>query len=961
MALYALPRGGAPIAITPYLPSGQFTYVGAAEGGATVFFESGAALPAEAGGEPIAAAVPGARNFYAWQREGARTHLVSVLNGESPLPAGGFAGPYAWAGNLGAAALPSAGAQLQYYLQDLNAVSEAGDAFFTEAGSGQLFERLHPTEAQSEVAHAGEADEQCTEPSMACTIHVSATHKTNGGPAHDGPDPAGSAPAAFMAASADGKAAYFTSPEMLTNDANTGPEQPPASIGRCAVACEEPSSEAEADFIPKKAIGLLTDAEYIYWADPIDGTIGRAKLGEPESANPAFIVPGPTECGKEIEPGVREEGESKPPLPGDRLRIHLLDQHRLRRNREKIDRRRRLDRPGEARRRPRKHRSGLHPRQGRSRRQSRQPGRQPAGDRRGLRTHLLGQRLRQELLGSRGRGSTAAKSSWNSSRRNRVRRRRRFLRARRKRYHTSTSAAYQNGNNNGFIARVPLSREKSEENARSSVGEGRSARGVALDASHVYWASQGDGAIGRAALAGFKSGDCETPVPACERKFIPVNGSPNGVAVERRPRLLVGQRGDPAQPRQRPLPLPGPRRGRLRRGGGLPHRPQPRRRRKRRRSPGRPRRLRRRLLRLLRRQRRARREPRRGGPARRSGRLRRRWRGRNPLQPLPRPRRRNHLHRPPRLAAARSPDSRDWSPSASLGARTARVSPDGRALAFRSAEALTPYENHGVPEYYLYRTGEPLACLTCNPTGQAPAATPSLGEVNPQGSYPSGGSYAAALLSRNLSAGGDRFFFETAEALLGADTNGLGGCPSEGNGTGHQVPSCADVYEWEAPGTGSCEESASSYSSQDAGCLYLISSGQSPRASRFADASESGDDVFLFTYQRLVGQDEDQLRDVYDARVGGGLAAQSPLAREECEGEACKPGATPPPALASPATPSFQGTGNAKPKASKCPKGKVRRKVKGKARCVKKHAKRHKRHHRHHHRKRRHRKGRSHR
>ena len=35
-----------------------------------------------------------------------------------------------------------------------------------------------------------------------------------------------------------------------------------------------------------------------------------------------------------------------------------------------------------------------------------------------------------------------------------------------------------------------------------------------------------------------------------------------------------------------------------------------------------------------------------------------------------------------------------------------------------------------------------------------------------------------------------------------------------------------------------------------------------------------GNNVFFFTTQGLVAQDRDELVDVYDARVGGGIAAQ---------------------------------------------------------------------------------------
>ena len=63
--------------------------------------------------------------------------------------------------------------------------------------------------------------------------------------------------------------------------------------------------------------------------------------------------------------------------------------------------------------------------------------------------------------------------------------------------------------------------------------------------------------------------------------------------------------------------------------------------------------------------------------------------------------------------------------------------------------------------------------------------------------------------TRNLSANGNRVFFESPDAMLPADTNGV-----------------IDVYEWEAKGEGSCESE-----SLNGGCLYLISSGSDPERS----------------------------------------------------------------------------------------------------------------------------------
>jgi hypothetical protein len=78
------------------------------------------------------------------------------------------------------------------------------------------------------------------------------------------------------------------------------------------------------------------------------------------------------------------------------------------------------------------------------------------------------------------------------------------------------------------------------------------------------------------------------------------------------------------------------------------------------------------------------------------------------------------------------------------------------------------------------------------------------------------------------------------------------------------------------------------------GHVYLISSGTSDEDSGFLDASADGSDVFFSTFSRLVGQDIDESRDIYDARVGGGFPFTPP--RELCSGEACKA----PAAVASP-------------------------------------------------------------
>ncbi len=90
-------------------------------------------------------------------------------------------------------------------------------------------------------------------------------------------------------------------------------------------------------------------------------------------------------------------------------------------------------------------------------------------------------------------------------------------------------------------------------------------------------------------------------------------------------------------------------------------------------------------------------------------------------------------------------------------------------------------------------------------------------------------------------------------------------------------------------------------------------------------------------------QDKDELYDVFDVRVGGGLSAQNPPPAEICTTpEDCRGGATPPPAFESPQTPRFSGPGNVKEKGKgTCAKAKGKKaKAKAKKNCKgKKHGK----------------------
>jgi sugar lactone lactonase YvrE len=213
---------------------------------------------------------------------------------------------------------------------------------------------------------------------------------------------------------------------------------------------------------------------------------------------------------------------------------------------------------------------------------------------------------------------------------------------------------------------------------------------------------------------------------------------------------------------------------------------------------------------------------------------------------------------------------------------TARVTPDGKHMAFESVRGLTGFDNRdastGRPdnEVFLYDAStSQLACASCNPSGAQPTGDASIlgsEEAAADGVDP-GWNSGLLYLPRNLSDDGSRLFFETTDALVAGDVNGL-----------------QDVYEYEN------------------GRPRLISSGTSGVDSSFFDASPSGNDVFFETQAQLAPQDVDHQLDIYDARVGGGFPS-TPVG-VACSGDACKaPPSGSVPGVA-PGSASFAGPGN---------------------------------------------------
>jgi len=297
-------------------------------------------------------------------------------------------------------------------------------------------------------------------------------------------------------------------------------------------------------------------------------------------------------------------------------------------------------------------------------------------------------------------------------------------------------------------------------------------------------------------------------------------------------------------------------------------------------------------------------------------------------------------------------DFPDWAGKdpGNLSDLTARVSPDGRWLAFMSERGLTGYDTRDVvsgvadEEVYLYHAPErlgaeagQLVCASCDPSGARPVGEEAErvvinhgGVVGGEAWKGSGDSLAAtvpafepfrlkdALYQPRFLSDSGRVFFDARDGLVsGASGGGW------------------DVYEWEPEGDGpagaACGAGAGSGGvvfepagevvvegrvvGVPAGCVGLISGGEAGTESAFLDASESGGEVFFMTTARLSPRDTDDSYDVYDAHectVLSPCLVEGPVLPPACDNEAsCRPAPTPQPEVyGAPASATFSGPGN---------------------------------------------------
>jgi hypothetical protein len=231
-------------------------------------------------------------------------------------------------------------------------------------------------------------------------------------------------------------------------------------------------------------------------------------------------------------------------------------------------------------------------------------------------------------------------------------------------------------------------------------------------------------------------------------------------------------------------------------------------------------------------------------------------------------------------------ESYDWDPFE----LTARVSPNGRYIAFNSIRSLTGYDNtpaqpadchveHNTPgpcrEIFLYDAVQGnLHCVSCAPGGEPPTAE---AEIAPAARLTGG--WGPIYARRNVLDDG-RVFFDTADSLVIGAENGV-----------------SNVYEYANGG------------------VSLISTGTSEANSFFYDASPSGDDLFFVTTQHLLRSDTGNGMRLYDARVDGGFP-ESEEGADRCSEGCREPGAS---ASASPSLSSTSQESSGNPPEYKAP------------------------------------------
>ena len=211
----------------------------------------------------------------------------------------------------------------------------------------------------------------------------------------------------------------------------------------------------------------------------------------------------------------------------------------------------------------------------------------------------------------------------------------------------------------------------------------------------------------------------------------------------------------------------------------------------------------------------------------------------------------------------------------------------------------------GCQELYLYDfdSGAQPICISC-PDGTVPTSAAFFSTR-----VGAGGAYPGSHRNRPITDDGSLVFFSSEETLVAEDVNRT-----------------TDAYQYDVA----------------ARRLTLLSSGKTSERSFFVEASADGQDVFIGSREQLSPWDGDRDMDIYDARVGGGVAP--PPVVQSCIGDACQGPLANPPGGQTAGTSTLSETPPrgrvTRPRATRrarrraCRRNRVRRRVDGRIRCV---------------------------
>lgn len=249
------------------------------------------------------------------------------------------------------------------------------------------------------------------------------------------------------------------------------------------------------------------------------------------------------------------------------------------------------------------------------------------------------------------------------------------------------------------------------------------------------------------------------------------------------------------------------------------------------------------------------------------------------------------------IAALSNADARDWSPQ---DFRPVQATANGRFLVFESAADLTADDTSTVPQIFEYDAEqEKLVRVSVGHKTPAGYMCATTGEVE-EGYNCNGNTseHAAAIGSPEdanfvppvgdqsnlaLSADGAYIFFQSDDALSPLAVEAA-------------AADASSVYEYHSD----VDAAGGSIAN---GNVFLLSDGKdvSRGGSELAETDTSGDDVFFLSSDQLVDAGRNSGRNLYDARVDGGLAEVASL--DPCEGsEACQGAPIAPPSFGVPAS-----------------------------------------------------------